>query len=176
MKNSILFLFFLLIGCQYSTGYRTSKILGKYDNLDIHHFKNNTIHPGLEVVFTNALVHKFGTYGTSLIKKSPTISLQGTLQKVYALPLSQAIKNGVIQTQEYQISVSVEVQLIDKSNSKTVWKQTFHRNRTYLPPRLSLEGISFLNASYNDSVRQSVIKKIAERISNEIYFYLLKNF
>jgi outer membrane lipopolysaccharide assembly protein LptE/RlpB len=114
-------LFTLFSGCGYHIAGKGGSMPGGIKTVSIPFFKNLTQRPGVETVITTAIVDEFIT--TKLVKvvsnEESEAVLIGSVRSYVLTPVSF---DRTDVTQEYRLSIELELILLRKSDNKTLWQ------------------------------------------------------
>ncbi len=182
----------LTTGCAYSMGTGERRLPEGYQLVAIPVFKNSTQEVGIEVPFTNAIIRELARSQIARVvnKTDAQVVLEGDILNVAYTVATQsncdpkspaeicklAIPQRTVLNTEYRITVSTKLKLRRVSDSKLLWEQDFNAEKSYLAPRVGLEGLNSANALYNRSARQENISSIASDMMAEAHGRLTENF
>ncbi len=174
-----------LLGCAYSIGIEDRRLPEGYKLISVPVFKNSTQEVGVEVPFTNAMIREFTRSQVAKVvnKSDAQVVLEGNVERIqYEIASTCAAgdkciipKNTILNT-EYRISVWTKMILKRASDGQVLWSQTFMGQKSYLAPKIGIEGLNSANALYNHSSRQENLSAMAIDISAEAHGRLTENF
>ena len=183
---------FVQLSCAYHAGITDRQIPGGYRLVAVPVFKNNTAETGVEVYFTNAIIRELERSGLAKVtdQRSAEVKLEGTVASVRYVPVNplpvQPPQNAAslgaptaidaIQNTEYRILVQTNLRLVKSADERVLWQGTFSGERSYLAPRITIEGLTSANALYNQSARDQNIQSMAHDVMIEAYERLTENF
>lgn len=176
MKFSILFSFFFINACSYSLGYKPAVLLGKYKEVRIKLFNNQTQYTGLESIFTNNLITRINLGNKKLIQDFAPIELQANIVSAKVSPISRGNVGSVVLVTEYRVFVEIKVNLKQRWSEKILWSKTFYRETSYIPPQISISELSSVSSFYNKSALQLAFSDIANVMASDVYTALTDRF
>ncbi len=179
-----------LLGCAYSIGIEDRRLPEGYKLISVPVFKNSTPEVGVEVPFTNAMIREFTRSQVAKVvnKSEAQVVLEGNIERIQydvanqvnqtscAAGTACVIPSGTILNTEYRVSVWTKMILKRASDGHILWSQTFMGQKSYLAPKIGLEGLNSANALYNHSSRQENLSAMAIDISAEAHGRLTENF
>jgi hypothetical protein len=107
-------------GC---AGYQVGPIkptrLREVETIAVSSFKNETLHPRMEVLMANAVIKQIQQDGTYRVtdEKSADAILEGTLEEIERRPARSVIGN-VVRTREYVIVLKVNYRVYDRATGR----------------------------------------------------------
>jgi hypothetical protein len=182
---------FGLVGCAYSMGTGERRLPEGYQLVAVPVFKNSTQEVGVEVPFTNAIIRELARSQIARVvpQADAQVVLEGEILKIQYDVANQtncdvkpgetcaiAIPQRTVLNTEYRILVFTKLKLRRLSDSKILWSEEFNSQKSYLAPKIGLEGLNSANALYNHSARQENISAIAADIMAEAHGRLTENF
>lgn len=190
--SALLLCAFGLAGCAYSIGIQDRRLPEGYTLVAVPIFKNQTQEVGVEVPFTNAIIREFARsqIATVVDRSNAQVILEGTLERIQYDVANQLIlscppppitevcvmPNNTILNSEYRISVWTRLVLKRASDGKILWSEAFTGQKSYLAPKIWIEGLNSANALYNHSSRQENLSAMAIDIMAEAHGRLTENF
>lgn len=178
----------LTTGCAYSIGTGERRLPEGYQLVSVPVFKNSTQEVGVEVPFTNAIIREIERSQIARVvsKSDAQVVLEGNIEKIQYDIANQITcdpkecpipipRNTVLNT-EYRIVVSTKLQLRRVSDSKVLWSEEFSTQKSYLAPKVGIEGLNSANALYNHSARQENLSSMAVDLMAEAHGRLTENF
>lgn len=178
----------LLSGCAYSMGTGERRLPEGYQLISVPVFKNSTQEVGVEVPFTNAMIRELERSQIARVvpKSDAQVVLEGDIQKISYEVVNQVsctpetcpipIPLQTVLNTEYRVLVYTKMQLRRVSDSKILWSEEFNSQKSYLAPKIGLEGLNSANALYNHSARQENLSSMAVDIMAEAHGRLTENF
>ncbi len=176
----------LLSGCAYQLGVASRTIPGGYKQISVPVFKNKTQEPGLEVAFTNALIHEFQRSRVARVVDNSLseVAVMGTIDTVNYLPGAKRIAgdsstylpNGTVIASEYRILLTVTVKVVRQADGTQLWAGSFTGERTYAAPQVTLAGVNSVDPLYNLSARRQNIDLMANDLMLEAHDRITENF
>lgn len=174
-------------GCAYSVGTGDRRLPEGYKLIAVPVFKNSTHEVGIEVPFTNALIRELERSQIAQVvpKSHAQVVLEGNIESVRfdvanqincGASLACVIPRGTILNTEYRITVQARLLLKRLSDGQTLWSEEFSTQKSYLAPKVGLEGLNSANALYNHSARQENLGSMAVDLMSEAYGRLTENF
>lgn len=177
---------FTLSSCAYSWGLGPRRLPEGHTRLAIPVFKNRTHEAGAEVAFTNSMIREFqrSRIGQIVDKREAEVVLEGSIDEIVSTSVDQLkvdqpgglIPQGTILNTVYRVTVYTSLQLKRVSDGRIIWSDSFSGERSYLAPKLGLEGLNSANALYNHSARQELIAAMAVDVMAEAHGRLTENF
>ncbi len=192
---SYLGLFFCLlssmsaVSCGY--GFRSSHNIWEKEQIHtlyIEPLRNNTLHPGVETMFTSALLKEFSQGGRiKLVSNEDRADavLSGSVDQVISRPGASTTADQVapgkgldptyIVAREYSATGGINLRLTKKSNSKTLWGQGVARTRVY-PGENNGGDIGNTGDLINESRFLLALQEIANAIAIEAHDLFFEGF
>jgi hypothetical protein len=186
---------FVLIGlclniftaCTYSIGTGDRRLPEGYKLVSIPVFKNSTQEVGIEVPFTNAIIREIerSQIATVVPKAEAQVVLEGVVEKIQFDVANQVscgttgvclVPSGTILNTEYRVTISTRLILRRVSDGRPLWSEAFSTQKSYLAPKIGIEGLNSANALYNHSARHENISAMAVDLMSEAYGRLTENF
>lgn len=162
-------LFFLLVasGCGYGLRGSVNNLPPDIKAVYIPVFDNVTAEPGVEVVFTNALIYQFTR--SKMLQVVPVSNAQATIhgkiKRVYADPV---VYGSQIQALNRKVTVELEVSCRRLDNQKILWQnQGLSRFEVFTVST---------DPSQTERNKLEAINKIAQFLSEQIHNGILENF
>jgi len=157
-----------LSGCGYHFLGKGKGTLGETKTIAIPYFVNKTYEPGIDRVFTDALVNEFvesREYSITSGDKAEVV-MKGILKSFG----EQAVSfNRNDRAMEYRITVSLEFTVEERSTGKILWRdKNITHNEEYL---VNLEDIAV--TEFN---KERAIKRLAVELAERIHDNLLEGF
>lgn len=176
-----------VLGCAYSVGTGDRRLPQGYKLIAVPVFKNATQEVGIEVPFTNAIIRELERSQIAQVvpKSSAQVVLEGNIESVRFDVANQiscgatgvcAVPRLTILNTEYRITVQTRLLLKRLSDGQTLWSEEFSTQKSYLAPKVGLEGLNSANALYNHSARQENLSAMAVDLMSEAHGRLTENF
>jgi TolB-like protein len=177
----------LTSGCAYSIGTGERRLPEGYKLVSIPVFKNATQEVGIEVPFTNAIIRELERSQIARVVPKPEaqVVLEGVVESVRYDVANQVscgttgaclVPSGTILNTEYRLTVSTRLILRRISDGHELWSEGFTTQKSYLAPKIGIEGLNSANALYNHSARHENISAMAVDLMSEAYGRLTENF
>lgn len=168
----------LLPGCAYRAGYGDRQIPGGYRTIAVPVFKNMTHETGAEVYFTNAMIRELerARIGTVTDKDIAQVTLEGIVDSIEYLGGAQDSRGSIVLNTTVQIVANATIRLRRNSDQRVLWESSFRKELQYYTPRVLIEELSSINASYNYSARSQNLELIAADMMSEAHDRLTENF
>jgi len=174
-------------GCAYSVGTGDRRLPEGYKLIAVPVFKNGTQEVGIEVPFTNAMIRELERSQIAQVvpKSNAQVVLEGNIESVRFDVANQiscgatgvcAVPRLTILNTEYRITVFTRLILKRLSDGQTLWSEEFSTQKSYLAPKVGLEGLNSANALYNHSARQENLSAMAVDLMSEAHGRLTENF
>lgn len=187
LRLTLLFFAFSLNGCAYRFGAASRSIPGGYKQISVPVFQNKTQEVGIEVGFTNALIHEFQRSRVARIVDNSLseAAVIGQIDSILYIPgakrvagdsSSPYLPNGTVIASEYRILVKVTVRVISQADGKELWSGSFSGERSYAAPQVTLAGVNSVNPLYNLSARRQNIDVMANTMMVEAHDRITENF
>lgn len=184
LGNVLLFglVVFWLSACAYHLGGPDRILPGGYKQVTIPIFRNLTQETGIEVGFTNALIHEFERSRSARIVAPPhaEAQLDGEILTVQYLPGGKqdggSLPTGSVLTSEYRILLTVRVTLRRRADNEVLWQGEFQGERTYVAPQVTQGAINTVNPLYNLSARRQNIEIMASDLMSEAHDRMSESF
>lgn len=174
-------------GCAYSVGTGDRRLPQGYKLIAVPVFKNSTQEVGIEVPFTNAMIRELERSQIAQVvpKSNAQVVLEGNIESVRFDVANQitcganetcAVPRLTILNTEYRITVLARLILKRISDGQSLWSEVFTTQKSYLAPKVGLEGLNSANALYNHSARQENLSAMAVDLMSEAHGRLTENF
>lgn len=166
-------------GCGYRIGSPERTIPGGYHQINVPVFKNHTHETGIEVGFTNALIHEFERSRTARIVDAvhAEAKVDGEIIELKYLPGSdRTLGYGATLKTGYTINLKVRVTLRRRSDDSVLWAGHFEKSTDYSAPQVTLAGINSVNPLYNLSARRQKIEGMALDMMAEAHDRMSESF
>lgn len=185
---SAVFASLVLSGCAYTMGLGDRRLPEGYRLIAIPVFKNSTQEVGVEVPFTNAMIRELERSQIARVveKSAAQVVLEGDIEQIsYAVvnqiacsspPCPIPIPELTVLNTEYRILVTTTLKLRRISDSRILWSEKFEIQKSYLAPKIGLQGLNSANALYNHSARQENLSSMAGDLMAEAHTRLTENF
>lgn len=176
-----------LSGCAYNLGSAKRSIPGGYRQISVPVFKNKTQETGIEVSFTNSLIQEFQRSRVARVVDNSLseVAVIGTIDNIQYMPGAKRLSGdsatplmplGTALASEYRILLTITVKLIKQADGTELWKGSFHGERTYQAPQVTLAGVNSVNPLYNLSARRQNIDVMASDLMLEAHDRITENF
>jgi len=180
-----------LSGCAYSMGVGDRRLPEGYTLVSIPVFRNSTQEVGVEVPFTNAIIRELERSQIAKVvsKSDAQVVLEGNIQKIQYDVANQItcdaapgqscpipIPQKTVLNTEYRITVETKLELRRVSDNRVLWSEQFTNQKSYLAPKIGIEGLNSANALYNHSARQENLSSMAVDLMAEAHGRLTENF
>ncbi|WP_413578237.1 LptE family protein [Bdellovibrio sp. HCB290] len=175
-----------LTGCAYQLGVASRTIPGGYKQISVPVFKNKTQEPGIEVAFTNSLIHEFQRSRVARVVDNSLseVAVIGQIDNVQYLPgakrvsgeSSSYLPDGSVIASEYRILLTVTVKVVRQADGTELWGGSFAGERTYAAPQVTLAGVNSVDPLYNLSARRQNIDLMANDLMLEAHDRITENF
>lgn len=162
---------------------------GGYRQVFIPMFKNQSMEPGIEVAFTNALILEFekAKIGHIVDEKEAEVVVEGVIERVdftRAGPpdtsdpekAKNKLPTGTVRTFAYDIIITAQIFLRKTSDQSVLWSGKFVGDRTYNAPRIETAVVNTVNPLYNQSARRQNIDSKASEMMAEAHNRITENF
>lgn len=184
---------FATSACAYRLGAPDRSLPGGYKQISIPIFKNLSMEPGIEVSFTNAMIHEFSRSKTARIVDPifAEAQLLGEILSVRYRPAgenvgkpldpsdpnpAQGLPTGTVLASTYYIVIETKVTLRRRSDGTILHEKVYVRERPYSAPAVKQAGINTVNPLYNLSARRQNIDLMANDMMAEAHDRLSENF
>jgi hypothetical protein len=130
-------------------------------------FINESIEPGVEIVFANALIYEFNRSQTLQVVSESEAQAQIN-GKIRSISIDPVIYANLTQALERRVTITLEISCQRSDNQKVLWQnQSLSRYEVYP-----------ITADPNQTQRnkEEAIKKIAQDLSERIHNSILENF
>lgn len=107
-------------GCAgYQLGPVKPKMMREVQTIAVPSFKNETLHPRMEVLMANAVIKQIQQDGTYRVadEKSADAILEGTLEEIERRPQRGVIGN-VVRTREYETVVRIKYRVYERATGR----------------------------------------------------------
>ena len=158
---------FFFSGCGYGLRGTVNNLPPDIKAVSIPVFVNETIEPGVEVVFANALVYEFNRSGILKVVSESMAQAQvkGKIKSITADPVVLANQT---QATQRRVVVTLEVSCQRSDDQKILWQN----------PSLARDEVYAVTTDLNQTQRNkdAAIAKIAQYLSEQIHNGILENF
>jgi hypothetical protein len=176
----------LFAGCAtYRWGAGDRSIVGGYKLAAVPLFKNVTFEPGVEVLFTNHLIHEIerSKVLTVVPPAEAEVFLEGTITNIAyektavktSVELPDLSSNSSL-TSEYRVAINMTLNLRRSADREIIWRGQFAGERFYNAPLITRAGVNTVNPLYNLSLRRQTIDAVADDMMLEAHDRITENF
>ena len=165
-RISYIFILLIVVSCLPACGYHFS---GHYSSLppeiktvSIPVFSNKTFEPGIESLFTNALIKEFfKSYKLKVVSGEGDSIITGEVTSFKLDPISYTRDDRVL---EYRAIIHTSVTFKNTANGEVIWKnKNLFYNEEYLVSS-DLES----NEAAEQEAKEKIVQELAERIHASI--------
>jgi len=162
-----LWVLFFISGCGYGFRGTVNNLPPDIQGVYIPPFINETIEPGIEIVFANALIYEFNRSRVLQVVSESTAQAQ-IIGKIKSAAIDPVIYANQTQALQRKVTVTLEISCRRSDNKKILWQNQ----------GLSRYEIYNVTSDVNQTERnkQDAIKKIAQDLSERIHNGILENF
>jgi hypothetical protein len=184
---------FLLSGCGY--GFRSGDNIWakeKVRTVYVQALENNTLHAGIETIFTSAIIKEFSQGGRITLVSNPNeadATIEGAVdettimpaasttadQVAKGLPPGQGLDPTYVVAQEYVSTARITLRLKRKSDGKVLWSQSFGNRRLY-PAENKGGDIGNTGVLVNESRWQMSLQQIANAVAIDAHDLFFESF
>ncbi len=185
---TLFFLSVVVSACAYRFGMRERAFPGGYTQIAVPVFKNVSSEPGIEVLFTTAMIEEIeqSRVGRLTPANESQLTLRGKIINIRYVAggvvkgegkgnLPHLPQDSVLAT-EYRILAVVDVELVRISDQKSLWAGRFEGERSYSAPQMTLSTANSVNPLYNQSARYQNIGLMAKDMMSEAHDRMTENF
>ncbi len=161
----VLILSALVSGCGYHLGPAKPAILRDVETLAVQTFKNKTYEPRIEVLMADTLIKQLqqdGTYQIVSDERADAI-LYCTLDNAERRQ-ARAVRNNVLATQEFNLRLSVEYELVDRVTGRVIQGGTVNADTSF-----------FINNDLQTDERQAFVQAV-QQVAIELTGQLTEGF
>jgi hypothetical protein len=174
-------LFGVISGCAYGMGSPDRSLANGYRQVTIPVFKNLSMEPSVEVVFTNSLIKEFerSRIGRIVEPSQAEVVVEGNIKSITYTAggkKDSGLPTGAVLATSYDIAVVVSITVKRRSDQSVLWDGEFVRSRSYSAPQVTLPGINTVNPLYNLSARRQNLDILASDMMAEAHDRLTENF
>ena len=178
---AVLGLLGLLSSCAYRWGHSNRGIPGGYRQVHVPMFKNYSMEPGIEALFTSAMIQEIERAKVAKVTDltEAEVILEGEITDVSFTGENLSSSGptlGFSQAQQYLVSANVRLVLKRASDRKVLSSSTWNRKRTYLAPRVTQPGLNSVNPLYNQSARRQNLEIVAKAMMSDAHDRMTDNF
>lgn len=178
---------FMMTSCAYRLGSGPRSIPGGYKSVSVPLFKNKSFEPGIEVSFTNSLLHEFQRAKVAQVVDDALAEarVEGEIISVEYLPgepktsndeTTRFLPKGTLLATEYRILLKLSIRIVRISDQIEIWSGNFSGERTYPAPQVTIAGLNSVNPLYNLSARRQNMDLLAKDLMSEAYNRITENF
>jgi outer membrane lipopolysaccharide assembly protein LptE/RlpB len=160
-------LLFFISGCGYGLRGTVNNLPRDIQSVSIPVFVNESIEPGVEVVFANALIYEFNRSHTLQVvsEAQAQANIKG---KIKSIAIDPVIYANLTQALERKVTVTLEIICLRSDNQKILWQnQSLSRYEVYQVTT---------DPNQTQRNKDEAIKKIAQDLSEKIHNSILENF
>lgn len=173
--------------CAYKLSTNIESLPGGVRHIYIPLFKNTTIEPGAEVVFTNALTNEALRSRVTKIENSEANAeavLQGSVAVIAVLADESVLEavndiylpgETVLATQ-YHVTVTVDLVLKKKGSNAILWSGTFTQSKSFTAAQITLPVINTSNSLYNESAKRQTLDALSKEMMQAGFDRMIENF
>ncbi|MGA3085370.1 MAG: LPS assembly lipoprotein LptE [Thermodesulfobacteriota bacterium] len=162
-----LWVLFIISGCGYGFRGTINNLPPDIKGVYIPPFINETIEPGIDVVFANALIYEFNRSRVLQVVSESTAQAQ-IIGKIKSAAIDPVIYANQTQALQRRVTVTLEISFRRSDNKKILWQnQGLSRYEIYNVTS---------DPNQTESYKQAAIKKIAQDLSERIHNGILENF
>lgn len=173
-----------MTGCAYRIGSPDRSLPGGYRQIRVPIFKNQTMEPGVEVAFTNALRQEFERSKIARLSRDEEaeVYVEGSILSVDSVagsPTSSGDKlldDKAVLATNYRVYVSLETKLRRQSDNEILWQGQFGGETSYSAPRIFSPVLNSANPIYNLSSRRQAIESLSLELMSEAHDRMTENF
>ncbi len=158
---------FIISGCGYSFQGTVNNLPTDIKGVYIPPFINETIEPGIDVVFANALIYEFNRSRVLQVVSESTAQAQ-IIGKIKSAAIDPVIYTNQTQALQRRVTITLEINCRRSDNKKILWQnQGLSRYEIYNVTS---------DPNQTESYKQTAIKKIAQDLSERIHNGILEDF
>lgn len=172
--------------CAYKLKSTQRQLPGGYQSLVVPVFVNRTQETGLEVSFTNALIHEFSRSKVALLQEGNRADAKvvGTVvdllveatNRVTSGGSGSTLPEGTVLATSYRMVINVNLKLVRQSDQRELWSHDFRSEKTYNAPEVSMAVVNTVNANYNLTARRQALDTLAQEMMNEAHNLMTESF
>ncbi len=157
----------VISGCGYGFRGTVNNLPPDIKAVSIPVFTNESIEPGVEVEFANALIYEFNR--SQVLQVVSESQAQAQINgKIKSIAIDSVVYASVTQALQRKVTVTLEVSCQRTDNQKVLWQnQSLSRYEVYSVTT---------DPNQTDRNKQEAIKKIAQDLSERIHNSILENF
>ena len=158
---------FFFSGCGYGLRGTVNNLPPDIKAASIPVFVNESIEPGVEVVFANALVYEFNRSGILKVVSESMAQAQ-VKGKIKSIAVDPVVLANQTQALQRRVIVTLEVSFRRSDDQKILWQN----------PSLSRDEVYAVTTDLNQTQRnkEAAMAKIAQDLSERIHNAILENF
>lgn len=170
-------------GCAYRWGNASRSLPGGYSHVYIPMFRNLSMEPGAEVVFTNQLKTNFERSKVARVSEQAQaeVVLEGVIRSIAVNPSPAAgfesqLLTQVVLSKQYDIKIQMDLTLRRISDGKVLWSGEFNSKGSYVAGTVQQPVINTVNPLYNLSARKKSVDDLASGMMAEAHDRISENF
>ncbi len=157
----------VISGCGYGFRGTVNNLPPDIKAVSIPVFTNESIEPGVEIVFANALIYEFNRSRVLQVVSESQAQAQ-IIGKIRSIAIDPVIYASLTQAVQRRVTVTLDILCRRSDNQKVLWQnQSLSRYEVYLVTT---------DPNQTDRNKQDAIKKIAQDLSERIHNSILENF
>jgi hypothetical protein len=158
---------FFISGCGYGFRGTVNNLPPDIQGIYIPVFLNETIEPGIEIVFANALIYEFNRSRVLEVVSESQAQAQ-IIGKIRSIAIDPVIYATLTQALQRRVTVTLEISCRRSDNQKVLWQdQNLSRYEVYSVTT---------DPNQTERNKQDALKKIAQDLSERIHNSILENF
>jgi outer membrane lipopolysaccharide assembly protein LptE/RlpB len=160
-------LFAVISGCGYGFRGTVNNLPPDIKAVSIPVFTNESIEPGVEIIFANALIYEFNR--SQVLQVVSESQAQAQIDgKIRSIAIDPVIYASLTQAVQRKVTVTLEISCRRTDNQRVLWQnQSLSRYEVYQVTT---------DPNQTERNKQEAIKKIAQDLSERIHNSILENF
>lgn len=183
VATTALILALVFSGCYHFSALQR-QLPGGYDRVAVPIFKNKTFEPGIEALFTSAMIEEMerNHFAKVVSREESQVELLGEITSIVFgrganMPTDANLDaNKTALTKEYRAVVTVNLQLVRRSDGKVLWSGGFNGEKQFPAPQVTTAGLDSVNPIYNHSAQVQNIQILAKDLMAQAHLIMTENF
>jgi len=193
-KLSLICSLFFFTACSYQWGNRNESLPGKYSEIAVPVFKNQTQEVGAEIYFTNAIIEELSRNPSSKLtsQEYAEVVLEGEVRSLAVVGeglatfkdpancptvgTANCLPSGTELANTYRMDVIINIRIRRKVDRQVIWSKSLSGQRSFASTKLAAYPGNSANPLYNQSALHINLKLMAEQMMSQAYFSLTETF
>lgn len=174
--------------CAYKLRSESDELPGDVQRIQIPLFKNESVEPGAEIFFTNALKSEALRSRVARLENNEINAdavLQGTISMIQVLAdesLAEStsaypyLPNGAVLALQYKVTAIIDLVLKKRGSNKILWSGNFKQTKNFPAAQITLPVINTSNSLYNQSAKRQTLDTLSKEMMQAAFDRMLEKF